>query len=74
MLFVSPSAEVKLPTLDRCKVKSSKTVITARNSSYGKVMFSQACVIPSVHWGMYSSMKWADTTTSQGRHPQGRPS
>ena len=23
----------------------------ARNRSCGKVMFSQACVIPSVHWG-----------------------
>ena len=27
------------------------TVFTARNSSYRKVMFSQACVIPSVHRG-----------------------
>ena len=28
--------------------------ITARNSSCGKVMFSQVCVIPSVHggWGV----------------------
>ena len=27
-------------------------LITARNSSYGKVMFSQTCVIPSVHGGV----------------------
>ena len=28
--------------------------LTACNSSCGKVMFSQACVIPSVHWGAFT--------------------
>ena len=27
-------------------------LITVRNSSCGKVMFSQACIIPSVHMGL----------------------
>ena len=31
--------------------KSKSAFITARNSSCGKVMFSQACVIPSVKGG-----------------------
>ena len=26
-------------------------MVTVRDSSYGKVMFSQACIIPSVHRG-----------------------
>ena len=46
------------------------SLVTARNSSCGKVIFSQACVIPSVHGGggggvagVYPSMQW-------GRLPQ----
>ena len=36
------------------------SLVTARNSSCGKVIFSQACVIPSVHGegGVYPSMQW----------------
>ena len=30
----------------------SVNLVTARNSSCGKVMFSQACVIPSVYGGV----------------------
>ena len=32
-------------------------IVTVSNSSCGKIMFSQACIIPSVHrggWGMCS--------------------
>ena len=56
-------------------------VITARQGSCGKVMFSQACVKNSVHGVMYPSMHWGkhppDThtpgqTPPPGRHPQGR--
>ena len=32
--------------------------ITARNASYGKVMFSQVCVKNSVHGAVYPSMQW----------------
>ena len=39
--------------------------LTARNSSYGKVMFSQMCVIPSVHRGV---------CIQSGLHPAGSAS
>ena len=39
------------PTLEL----GQKSIITARNSSYGKVIFSQVCVISSVHEGGMAS-------------------
>ena len=43
------------------------TVVIARNSSWGKVMFSQACVKNYVHRGCIPAFLWADIP--QGRHP-----
>ena len=48
---------------------SSYTIFTARNISCGKVMFSQACVILSVHRGGVTSMQ---LDRGCGRHPLGR--
>ena len=45
-------------------------IITTRNSSCIKVMFSQACVIPAVHRGCDIHSPMADTPL--GRHPLGR--
>ena len=48
--------------------------VTARNSSCGKVMFSQACVIPSVHRvgvGGYPSMQWDGGVCPGGVCPGG---
>ena len=58
----------------RCLI-GLKPIFTVRNSSCGKVMFSQACVRNSVHGGrgeVYTY--WADTPaldthTLLGRHP-----
>ena len=44
-------------------------VITARNSSCGKVMFSQAYIIPSVHMGLGVAGEMA--TVAEGTHPTG---
>ena len=38
--------------------KDGSLLITAPNSSCGKVMFSQACVIPSVQWGRGGVCLW----------------
>ena len=48
-------------------------VITARNSSFGKVMFSQACVKNSVHGGgvhPYADAPWADNPPTQTQPPR----
>ena len=45
-------------------------VITARNSSCGKVMFSQACIIPSVHMGG-GCVAGETATAADGTHPTG---
>ena len=34
------------------------TFVTVRNSSCGKIIFSQACIIPSVHSGGDCVVKW----------------
>ena len=41
-------------------------LVTVRNSSCGKVIFSQACVKNSVHKRVYTP--WADTPSTLGRH------
>ena len=49
------------------------SLVTARNSSCGKVIFSQACVIPSVHGegGVYPSMQWGTGCLPRGCLPRG---
>ena len=52
------------------KIFIIKRIITVRKRSWGKVMFSQACVKNSVHGGeVYTSPPRADTLP--GRHPMG---
>ena len=46
--------------------------ITARNGSYGKVMFSQVCVKNSVHGAVYPSMQWGGGS-AQGSTPHPEP-
>ena len=43
-------------------------VITVRNSSCGKVMFSQACVKNSVHWGVCMGGCMSGGTCCRGGH------
>ena len=67
-----------------CQVRDRRNyygIFTARNSSCGKVMFSKACVIPSVHRGsvyiptcngtgaVYPSMQWGRGVS---QHAMGR--
>ena len=47
-------------------------IVTIRNSSYGKVMLSQASVILSTGEGVCLWNHWAWCTPSLGRHPPGR--
>ena len=54
-------------------------LITARNSSCGKDMFSQACVIPSVHRAdtpadtLWVDTPWADTPLTTEQTPRQKP-
>ena len=51
------------------RVTGAFTILTARNISYGKVMFSQACVKNSVHRRGDCLPLGSGVTSSPGRHP-----
>ena len=51
VLFEYNRAVEELYVHTQCRYEFKDLMATARNSSYGKVLFSQACVIPDVHRG-----------------------
>ena len=55
-------------------VKSLQVILTVRNSSCGKVMFSQACVKNSVHRGGINPPRLTPPRHTHNPHPtMGRP-
>ena len=58
-------------TYGRDKSKFSWFIFTVRKSSCCKVMFSQMCVILSVHWGVGACVAGEMATEADGTHPAG---